>query len=492
MQGASMSPEQPLARRSTPKFGANLREQASAYGFYLPDDLLDESQSFGLKQLPEEEVTRRVHIEQCLAGHRIAVVGDSHVQHPFHLLMGSLSYTGLHAMYFLKGDNFSLRVVADTGVFSKVMTDSSASVLIQRRLRNASLTAIEAFRHDVVFVNRGVWDIVRYNTNVSVVGQEFYAAMHELFTKWVKKKGGKIVVMPLYGSVSTSDCLSSQRIELVRLAIFAAVHRFVSENADAVVVTTPEKINDTRVNILIFDMMDYLRVRDPALFAVDGHHLIPTVLRLVVIAWLRSVLGCEQGGKAQPIPAVDEIVESAFLSSLAGKIPKNNLTDFWTVPLEYPKTSDACGCLAADFQAAHPKCDVTDSLLTRQRRHLLVQYLLRHGIQGAADAQVHEMINIVCNEPTVHASGNLQKRLRACRAAIGVLAKVDGDSIEWVARNRTKRKRFPPDTPCICQNATTTVQNVDSELCAAVEAQWATNTSVSCIFMNPAANFDEG
>ena len=114
-----------------------------------------------------------------------------------------MSYKPLHATYFLKGANFSLRVVADTAVFSELMSDSAASILLRRGLRNAK----EAFRHDVVFVNRGVWDLVRYNTNATTIGQEFYEALQELYQKWVKKKGGKIVVMPLYGSVSLQSVL---------------------------------------------------------------------------------------------------------------------------------------------------------------------------------------------------------------------------------------------------------------------------------------------
>ena len=483
--------------RTSPKFGADVRSQAKEHGFYLPADFLDESKPFGLRFVKNKRRAPPIAKIQCPTVQRVVVAGDSHLQHPFHFLIESHSHKTLHATYLFKGTNFSLRVVADTAVFSKLMSDSAASILLRRALQKANDSAIEAFRHDVVFVNRGVWDLVRYNTNASVIGQEFYEALQELYQKWVKKKGGKIVVMPLYGSVSPSECLSRKRIVLARLAVFAAIHRFANEKADEAVVTNPNKIDGDRVNILIFDMYDYLAsVEGKRMFIEDGHHLNAEARWRMILTWLR-VANCEDKGK--PIPVVDALAQSAFVGSTSRRFSEADFENFWkdstNSSLVYPKTTEPCGCLAPDVQATHPKCDTPDHLFSRQRRHLLVQYLLRHGIQGAADAQVHEMINIVCSAQDVLVGyGKVQKQLQKCREMIGVDGRgspgTDG-VVQWVRSGSVSRHRYPRKTPCVCLNETTTIQNIARTHCATVEFNWM-KSKESCIYMNASANFDEG
>ena len=484
----------PMPGVVTPKYGADIRSQAAAYGFYLPEDFLDESQSFGLKRIRKQPRTvSRAIVEQCLSGRRVAVVGNSHVQHAFLQVVASLSYSSLHATYFLKGANYSLRSVVDTAVFSSLMSDSAASILLRRGLHSASQPALEAFRHDVVFVNRGVWDVMRYNTDVSVIGTEFYEALKELFEKWVKRRGGKIVVMPMYGSSSKSQCLSFRRVELARLAVFAAVHRFAAEKESEVVVTTPDKIDGNKVNVLIFDMYDFLLAKGNAMFDTDGHHMTTEARGLIVTSWLTRVIRGERCDAVPSTPAVDELVKSAFLSSTTRKYLAKSLSRFWEAPVRFPPTTEPCGCLAATFESTHPSCNMPDNLLSRQRRHALVQYLLKYGIRGAAEAQVHEMINTVCDERYVLVDGELQRQLRRCRQAIGVAAdrRPTDEVARWVVVDRNSQPKFPGNDHCLCQNDTSTIHNASSQHCASVATEWLKNKA-SCIYMDSDANFDQG
>ena len=496
---ATASPVETIAARSSaperrreesPRYGANVLTQAAAQGYYLPGNYLDESQSFGVKRLPKNfvlgNVLDRRQVEECLAGHRIVAVGNSHLHYPFQLMILSLSLRVMHTTSLIKGEKFSLRNVVDTAVFSNIMSDSVASILLRRSLNNASESELEAFRHDVVFVNRGVWDIYWYNTNISVVGQEFYGALKELFEKWVKRRGGKIVVMPMWSTRSKSQCLSLQRVELVRLALFAAVQRFAAERGSDVVVTTPDKIDGDKVNILIFDIYDHVAA-DEHLLGNDGHHLSEKGIRLVAVAWLRSIMGCKldlSSGKA------DEAMISAFLSSPSQKFTTGRLAAFWENPVPYPRATEPCNCLSSSVGSVHPGCDMPDILLSRKRRHNIVQQLLQHGIEGATEAQVHELVNFVCREQEV-VSRDLQKHFRRCREVVGAKPRGGEDStgrVSWVA---SPNMRLPMKTPCLCKDATTNLHNVTSQRCVAAEAEWQKNKA-SCIYVNPDANFDEG
>ena len=471
-----------MAPKLQAKFGVDIRSRAADYDFFLPQRLMDETGSFGVRPI---RTAAGNWAQECLAGHRIAFVGPSYVHGPFIQLAAALGFTTFHSLSFIKGANFSVRFVYDTALFSDNMHDSTGSIIMQEELHNASKAEIEAFRHDVVFVNRGIWDLYSYNSNPKAVADGFYAALGELLDKWIKKRGGKIVVYPMHSVISASPCLSATRIRNIRLAVFAVVHKFATENAGAVVVTSLQQIDKTKVNILLFDPYAFLKTQGPKIYDPDGHHLGAAMKEVIVRAWLRTALGCEVESVGHQKLTVEAMIASSFPASLTERFTIEEMDGMMKTVDDGPPNIDApCGCLRHDFTAMHPACPIKENSLSRARRHLLVQYLLKYGIYGASTVQVHELINIVCGEQDVLLNHKLSRPIGKCTSSIGISGKL----FHWTAKDRRFRH---PAKICNCHDALTNVQNRSDPRCAAVEAIWAKNKE-TCIYMNPKAKFDRG
>ena len=492
---ATMSPASPIisvpesivpSPQANAKFGVDIRSRAADHDFFLPQRLMNETGSFGIRRIKSLAVARRSRTQQCLAGLRVAFVGNSHLLGPLQQLAIALGYTTFHSTSFIKQSNFSVRFVYDTALFSDNMHDSTGSVILQEELRNASNSQIEAFRHDVVVINRGAWDLVHYNTNSKAVADGFYTVLGAVLDFWVNKRGGKIVVYPMHFSTSPSVCLSADRIHSVRLAVFAALHKFASERSNEVVVTSPQKLDKTKVNILLFDPYDFLSRQGRQIYDRDGHHLRESMTSLIADAWLQKVVGC--GAEAKN-PSLESMIATSFPASLTERVSLEEMDGMLKTVDDGPKKIDEpCGCLRLDFTSMHPACLRNDNLFSRSRRHLLVQYLLKYGIYGASSPQVHEFINIVCSQRKVELQGKFTRVLRKCYSSIGV----GGEPFFWTAKDRRIRSGSKQKgIICNCHNAIYNVQNRTERRCAKVEALWTKNKE-TCIYMNPDADFRRG